>query len=294
MKILFLSFVFTLFSIVSYGQMIPNNEFNDWTSFGSYSDPDGWKTPNPFLSIIGESTVFKSTDAYSGNYSVMMETRYLAGFADAPGLITLADIFIDIANLEYSIEGGLPLNENVKQLTGMYKYQGVDNDSATVLIYNFKRDNQGEIDTIGYGLKYLHNTSDWTPFTVEMGYINSHVPDTFNVIFLSSGQEFHTGSVLQIDSVAIETNTGTFHIGENITIVNVFPNPTTDLITFETKETNKNRNLSIFDINGKLISTNNFVNKSIEVSVINLPIGNYTWQVAIKNNISASGIFIKN
>ncbi len=293
MKNLIIPFIFILFTFVSYGQMIPNHEFNNWTSHGSYDDPDEWNTPNPFMAPVNEATVFKSTDAYSGSFSARLETRNLLGFTDAPGLLTLADIFVDLLTLDYSISGGLPLNENVKKLTGMYKYEGVDNDSATVLIYNFKRDSQGDIDTIGYGFGYLHDASEWTPFTVEMGYLNSHTPDTFNVIILSSGQVFHAGSVLLVDSIAIETNTGIFNLDYDRLKVNIYPNPTTEFVYFETDGDDNNRSLSIFDIGGKLISSHEFHTKEIKISTSNLPEGIYTYQISNLTSRLNSGTFVK-
>lgn len=293
MKNLIIPFIFILFTVVSYGQMIPNSEFNNWTPHGSYDDPDGWNTPNPFMSQVNEATVFKSNDAYSGSFSARLETRNLLGFTDAPGLLTLADIFVDLLSLEYSISGGLPLNENVQKLTGMYKYEGVDNDSATILIYNFKRDNEGEIDTIGYGFGYLHDASEWTPFTVEMGYLNSHIPDTFNVIILSSGQVFHAGSVLLVDSIAIETNTGIFNLSQNHLEVNIYPNPTTEFVYFETNIAENNRILTIFDISGKLISSHDFHTKKIQVATSNLPRGIYTYEISNRTYRLNSGTFVK-
>jgi len=293
MKNLVISFIFIFHALISQGQMIPNSEFDNWTSHGSYDDPDGWKTPNQFIAQVNEAVVFKSSDAYSGNFSAKLETRNLLGFADAPGLLTLADIYVDILSLDYNISGGLPLNENVQKLTGMYKYEGVDNDSATVLIYNFKRDNQGNIDTIGLGFGYLHDASEWTPFTVEMGYLNSHVPDTFNVIILSSGPEFHPGSILYVDSIAIETNTGIIQLDKERININIYPNPTTDYVYFSTDNKEDNRTLTIFDIKGKMISSHKFQSKEIKISTSKLPTGIYTYRISNTTTFLNSGKFTK-
>jgi len=292
MKNSFFLLVSLLTCILAFGQQVPNSDFSTWIDHGSYEEPEHWNTSNEALSIVLESTVFKSDDAYSGNYSAMLETRYLLGVQDVPGLITLADISIDLLTSNYSISGGMALNENVKKLTGMYKYSGVDNDSATVLIYNFKRDG-ASIDTIGYGTTYLHDASSWSPFTVTMVNQNSHVPDTFNVIILSSGSVFHSGSVLKIDSLAIETNTGIISLDSEKNRIITYPNPATDIITFETTSLSKERSIHIYDLSGNFIDEINFNNKTISYSISNLPTGNYIYRVYENESPWASGSFIK-
>lgn len=293
MKNVIIPFILVLVSVITYGQQIPNPEFNSWVSHGSYEEPESWSTSNEALSILNESTVFKSSDAYSGSYSAMLETKFLLGFTNVPGLITLAEISIDLLSQTYSISGGLPLKENVAKLTGMYKYAGIDNDSATVLIYNFKRDENGDIDTIGFGTTYLHDATTWSPFTVNMVNQNSHVPDTFNVVIISSGEEFHNGSVLKIDSLAIETNTGIIYLDNNKTIVNVFPNPAVNNVTFDAKSSGKNRTVNIYNLTGTLIDILNFNDAILTYSVIGLTSGTYMYSIIENNKPVSSGSFIK-
>lgn len=293
MKNVIIPFVFLLFSVVTYSQQVPNSEFNTWISYGSYEEPENWNTSNEALSILQEETVFKSNDAYSGNYSALLQTRYLFGFTNVPGLLTLADISIDIISQTYTISGGLPLKQNVSKLTGMYKYSGAENDSATVLIYNFKRDEEDNIDTIGYGTTYLHDASNWSPFTVTMVNQNNHIPDTFNVIILSSGPEFHDGSILKIDSLAIETNTGIIYLDDEKPVVNVYPVPSSDFITFETQSASKNRNIHIFNISGKLVDIIDFNNTSHTYSISSLSDGKYVYNIIENGGTRISGSFIK-
>ncbi len=293
MKNLVIAIVLILSSITCRSQYLPNNEFNSWIDYGAYEEPEFWKTINSAIPIPGEYTVFKSTDAYSGDYSVKLETRFLLNFIDVPGVLTLADIYISVDPLEYSISGGLPLNENVSRLTGMYKYSGADNDSATVLIYNYKRTDNNEIDTIGYGISYLHDESEWTPFTVNMVNFNNHVPDTFNVVIISSGMKFNNGSVLLVDSLEIETNTGIFSLNQNRIASKVFPNPASDIITIETPKKDNDRSVAIFNLNGDKLLETDLSEKTAEINVDDFPAAYYTYQVRKKNRIISSGSFIK-
>ncbi len=253
-----------LFLIVTstFAQVVPNNKFENWVSVGFYEEPESWDTPNAELAILGQATVTKSTDAFAGNYSARLETKNVI-LADAPGLITLADFTVNITTLEFEISGGLPLQENVSKLTGMYKYSGVNNDSASVIIYNFKRDSEGEIDTIGVGIKSLGNASTWTSFSVDMEQLSTNIPDTFNVIIVSSGLNFKAGSVLYVDSLTIETNTGFISLDRKKEDVSIFPNPATDFISLEMSSFNNNRVVNLYNYHGQFIKQVPFTEKRI-------------------------------
>ncbi|MBC8320204.1 MAG: T9SS type A sorting domain-containing protein [Bacteroidetes bacterium] len=301
MKNIFIVVILIGLGSITSAQTLPNAEFQSWVDYGIYEEPEFWSTPNPFTALppIFVITVSKSHDAFSGDYSVKLETKdVLGGTYQAPGLITLAQFSIDFINLSFNISGGLALQENVSKLTGMYKYQGAEGDSASVLIYNFKRDEEGVIDTIGYGLSYLHDTAIWTPFTVNMENLNNNIPDTFNVIIMSSAMtpnfEFHSGSVLYVDSLAIETNTGVINLSDYQIKVKVFPNPSSDFVQFETSESENKRLISIYNAVGSIISTNNFFESKTNISVNELPSGPYFYRVTRNNRLLNRGSFIKN
>jgi len=303
MKNAFLTVILMCLSYIALGQDLPNSDFESWADSVTYEEPEFWNTPNPHTSPfpIMEITTTKSDDAYSGDYSVMLETKSILGNNfQVPGLITLAEIFADIPNLTFSINGGLALQENVLKLSGMYKYQqSAEGDSASVLIYNYKRNDEGEIDTIGFGFSYLYDTSLWTPFAVNMEYLNSNVPDTFNVIISSSslpstGFELPLGSILQVDSLTIETNTGIINLSDEQISVNVYPNPSADFVQFETSEFEKERIIRVYNSVGKLINVSDFSENKTKISVTELPSGLYTYHITKHNKVLNTGSFIKN
>jgi hypothetical protein len=277
MKNILLVIFLTIFGSLVYGQEIPNNKFESWISGGSYEEPENWDTPNAELSLLGQATVSKSNDAFAGNYSARLETKNVV-LTDAPGLITLADFSVNITTIEFEISGGMALKENVSKLTGMYKYSGANNDSASVIIYNYKN-TDGVIDTIGVGIKSLGDASEWTAFTVDMEQISTSIPDTFNVIIVSSGLNFQAGSVLLVDSLAIETNTGIISLDRKKEYINIFPNPATEIINLEMKTSSNNRSVFLFNLNGMMVKEVPFHEKRITIGVNDLLPGLYTFRV---------------
>ena len=294
--------VFFLTILFGYGQQLPNNDFEEWVEESGYQNPLNWNTPNEFTNLASAIVVDKSNDSYSGEFSARLETKHINFLSFeflAPGLITLADFNVDILTQAFSYSGGTFLQQNVQKLTGMYKYQGAGNDSAVILMYNFRNREGEEYDTIGNGYTYLHDAEEWTSFTVNMRYINGHVPDTFNILIMSTTDEGitdfeHAGSTMFVDSLAIHTNTGIINLWEKPIALRVYPNPATSVINFETDETGKDRKLIISDPTGKIISRLHFKEKTITFDLSEFSSGIYSYSVVEANRIVNSGSFIIN
>ncbi len=293
MKKAVLVMIAVFIAFFSNGQSLPNSDFEVWEEL--VSEPESWNTPNPITGLVLVKTVTKSDDAYSGLYSARLETKqinFLGTIFDVPGMLTLGEFELDLADTSYGFSGGYFLQENVSALSGMYKYSGVDGDSAFVFIYNFKR-NGDQMDTIGYGYKHLHDAADWTSFTVEMQLLKNMVPDTFNVVIISSGEQTPSaGSVLLLDSLSIEINTGIDDIAQKPR-VNVYPNPADNSIYFESEESATNRSLRIYNSHGQKYFQTAFAESHINVGIQSFPPGIYSYQIIDQNRLPVSGSFIK-
>lgn len=300
MKNKFLAIILLLSATFTFGQIV-NNSFESWVQTGNYENPEYWNTPNVYTQLAQETVVEKSNDAYSGLFSAKLESKVINFFDQsflAPGVITLAKFKIDIQTQDFSYSGGQFLQQNVYELSGMYKYRGAGNDSAVVLMYNFRNRPNEDYDTIGRGYTYLNDAEDWTSFTVRMKYLNGHVPDTFNVLIMSTTDEglqdlSHGGSVLLVDSLSISTNTGIINLWEKPTALHVYPNPSSTLINFETEKTGKQRKLNVYNQEGKMMATTTFYDKIISLDISKYASGLYTYAVVESEKIINSGSFLK-
>ena len=281
-------------SISLFSQTLPNYDFEEWNNFFIYEEPSNWNTPNPYTSLLGSVTVSPSNDAFTGSQAARLETMNVMDI-NLPGVMTLADININIFDSSYSVSGGFFLQENIFKLTGWYKYQGIGGDQASILMYNFKNTPETGYDTIGYGYGFLDNTDTWSQFTVYMTNISNAVPDSFNVIIASSlaigAQE---GSVLLVDSLSIYTNTGIIDLWKPKTQLNAYPNPAVSNITFESETNISNGMITIYNNIGQKLGEKTFENNSVRFNVNNLTPGVYTYTLKEKNKILNSGTFIKN
>ena len=293
-KILFTAFLAMNF-VIGFGQNIPNPGFEEWSNYGNYEDPKNWQSPNWATSGLGVFTVTKSTDAYSGNYSVRMESKnILGGQFKVPGTVTLGEFVIDVNNQTAYIKGGIPFTHRPDKLTGFYKYTPAQGDFMQAFVFLYKQNpTTGLRDTIGTGYYSYADTVDvWSPFETEIIYFSAEEPDSMNIIIMAS-DIFNAvqGSTLVVDSPMFVYSTGvkeTVVMDEQIT---AFPNPCNRQISFEVQSGWDNSLLNIYNSSGQLMHTEAVRNKRCSVITANYPNGIYYFRISGVNGLK-TGPFI--
>lgn len=210
----FFSFFSFFFIIHLQGQTpVPNGDFEIWTSFGNYENPQYWDTPNQAIALalpFGTKVVTKSTDYESGSFSARLESKQLS-FPSlvVPGVVTLGKLTIDIFAQTYAINGGTPIHDMPTHLKGFYKFQPKGGDSCAIGI-GLTKWNNGVRDSIGIGAFSTHDTVNvWTPFYAWIDYVLTEQPDTFNILAISSADNMPTaGTVLYVDNISLDYTTG--------------------------------------------------------------------------------------
>jgi hypothetical protein len=201
MKYLFTFFILIAVRFTFFSQsQIPNGNFESWTDQYHAS---GWNSVNIDFPLYIHSAV-RTSEVNQGNYAADLTTSSTP-LGTIPGLITLGEI--DIIN--YSITGGIPFNDRPTGLSYYFKYAPINNDTSYMLSVLTKWNTITQhTDTIGI-TAYFSNYSiqDYTKVAVPYIYATEEIPDTLNVIFLSSGYTGQPGSNLKVDDVVCEYGT---------------------------------------------------------------------------------------
>lgn len=205
MKRILYFFTTILFSTHLIAQEIPNAGFEQWISYGSYSNPSYWDTPNEETSAIpfvGEAVVFKESSAQSGSFACRMEVKDIALIGIVPGMATLGELSIDLTTLSGEIAGGVPFTGNPYYLRGYYKYAPLGTDSCFVGIIFYKNQN-GITDTIGAGFFSAKTAqTTWAAFEAPIEWETLIAPDTMNILCMASLSETATaGTKFWVDSL---------------------------------------------------------------------------------------------
>lgn len=84
-----------LFAVNLFAQVIPNADMEAWADSVSFEEPIGWGTTNPF----GVTTVSKTTDAHSGQFAALLESKSVLGITIA-GIMATGVINTDELTVE--------------------------------------------------------------------------------------------------------------------------------------------------------------------------------------------------
>lgn len=191
------------FHASAFSQALPNQSFENWTSAGSYDDPDNWSTLNSATSTFGVITAQKATgtDVHTGNAAILLKTLWVL-IQNANGLATTGTI--NVAN--QTIDGGIPYTLRPDSLTGWYKCdpQGVDFGFVDFTLLD-----AAGTDTVGFAHFQTPNAavSTYTYFSVPIVYYNTNVPALSRCVLSSSaGYTSVLNSVLIVDDLELVFN----------------------------------------------------------------------------------------
>jgi len=265
--------------------------------------PIGYVSANvfasPLVSTLNPVSVTKGTgaDAYAGSFSAKITTVKLASnpatgtIPDTVGLLMLGTVSLASSP---PLKSGTPWTTRLNSIDFYYKYSPVNNDNGAMMAYLTKWNgvNRDTIATAGYPI-----TASTGAFTMANGsfvYSNSFpsntVPDSLHVYFLSSARPWlnnplvpnppKVGSILWVDEAAAIGLNEKYDLQSKISI---FPNPANEYIQFKSENTNA-KTVELFDLNGKLIVSEEFKDKTILLSTDKFTSGLFIYIIKDKNN----------
>ncbi len=269
---------------------IPNGGFSMIDSI-SYTDPDGWWTPNEFSTIFGaDPTVTRVTDAYEGSYAIKVETKEIetGNEIDTIGFLFYAQEIGDEGPF-----GGYPVPqgaESPKKLSGYYQYHPVGQDSAIAYLVMTSYDVvNNKRDTVGtYGI-HLPEALTYTAFQIETPLIAA--ADSFVLAFGSSdfdetlGQSpVGIGSYLILDALTFDTTLwadGIFDEIEEIS-ASLYPVPTDRYLTVQTSEIQTEElSIKIYSLHGKLLKEESWMGQTpATIDLNDFPAGYYLFKMS--------------
>ncbi len=300
-SIVALAATFTL----SFGQGIPNGGFEDWTSSGTYEEPDGWTTGNLFT-VFSDSipvTVEKTTDSHSGTFAAKLTSKAVNADLDEivglsydtmPGLLALGSFA--------SGQLGAPYNSSPEAAEVYVKYTQVGSDTAGILFSLTRWDQATESQIIVAQAAALlaSSTNNYQQVTLPFNYFQSGSPDSVNVLILSSVTDLlgnvdvtpSPGSTLFVDDASLITELPN-SVVENPVDFRIFPNPTSgtlNMIAFGYMF-NGALTLDIVDMTGRVVQSSAINTVMSTTDVSSLPNGLYVYRINDSKGLLKSGKF---
>lgn len=232
---------FIVFLNINYIFSQNNGGFENWTTSGSYQEPDSWQTFNLLSTIGNPVSAFQASglDKYSGNYALKIKTIHLTNklginLPDTIGIVFNGKVIISPPS--YKI--GSPYTTRSEKLTFFSKYTPVGPDTGLVVV-SLSRQTASGRDTIATGKVDVVPNGSYSYYEILLNYRSNATPDTAAIIFGSSKKTStsRVGSTIFIDDVLF---TGVVPIGikenENSyqSQIKVYPTPANENITINT------------------------------------------------------------
>ncbi len=227
-------------------QTVVNADFEVWDTT-EYDTPDSWfsSRDNP-KGLLDTIPVTKTTDAYSGQYAVRMESL-LFPYGSFTG-------FVINSQAEGGYHPGFPVDRKWESLTGYFKYQPVNNDTMNLTVVMFKAGQQ-----IGFGgLTIDTAVSDYTPFSVPIWYNQpNEMPDSAMIFLQNCNWNPHGNSVLYVDALSMSGFDPAF---TNVPVVpsimaaglTIYPNPAGNYLNIKAEGMEQSYQIEVFDITGSM------------------------------------------
>ncbi len=279
-KLLLATLSISLFSAVDSVGQIVNAGFENWTSLGSCSDPDGWNSPNNFsqsfsICLVEEETV----QVYGGSSAVKLETKFLpAGIDEVPGMLTNGTI--DLQNQAFV--GGQAFTERPALFSGWYvAAPEVGNTYSFRALLIKENANPSLNDTIGsafWGSTAV--VSSFTQFVATVDYYSADAPTLLQIILSSSDIELQpiVGSTVIFDDLDYElTTVGMDEYQTNL--IRTYPNPVVEDVFFNLGKLETGI-INVFNVLGEQVLQHTLTASENRISMASLPVGTYIWQLS--------------
>jgi hypothetical protein len=274
---------------LTFGQ-INNVDFELWDTVYTNDASDvlanSFGVPNPLGGNVNNWTaewnglgVSRTTDSYSGNYSLIVHNWY-----------------------NY-LQGGISYHNAIsytpQYLQGYYKYNtsgsgsnGLSQGKATVTLTRF---NGTSNDTISTGSYLFDSTNVFIPFQLNTG-LTSLIADSVSIYIVNAGignscRGFNNYcNLLYLDNLTLSTiPLGIENLISNENVVSVFPNPFSTETTFKTDEALKDATLEVYNSLGQTVKQiKNISGKTVTLFRDNLPSGLYYIRMRQESKVIAT------
>ncbi len=221
-KSLFSIVLATVVSSTLFAQ-IPNNGFENWTTVGSYSDPDNWGTMN---STTSAGSVYTATKGTPGNVgaSYLKLTSKTVGPAVVNG-IAVSGVLDPMTMQPVS---GFPFTDEPESLTGKWQHMifGSSQGSVSVTLTKWNS-NTNMRETVATGSQTLSGMAmSWANFGINLNYVMSTAPDSCIIVLKASGSNPTANDYLWVDNLAFTGSVAGLKSQENLLQnLSVYPNP---------------------------------------------------------------------
>ncbi len=303
----------TAFTAVYAQTPMNSGGFENWTSAGTYEEPDGWGTLNAVGQFFPGTpvTAEKTTDVHNGQFACKLTTKPattdLAAFLGANyEYDTLAGVLFSGNILAGA--AGVPYNQRPIGASFYIKYLPQNGDSGAVLIQLTKRIGNQTV-LVGQAFGIANTTmSAYELVALPIQYQTNDVPDTLTVIAMSSAYGLKAisptffsipiiapqpNSAMYLDDFSLLT-TGLNEQAAGKINFSLYPNPANSQLTLATtghQFGDRPLTVEFYDMTGRKVSSTEIGSAIEKVDVSVMSSGMYIYSLKDGQTVLRTGKF---
>ena len=235
---------------------IPNFSFENWTTVGSYSNPDNWGTMNNTTAIASVYTATKGTPGSPGTAYLKLTSKTVS--TTVVNGIAVSGVLDSITIMPKS---GFAFSQRPANFTGKWQHMiyGSSQGSLQVTLTRWDTGLNQRVSVATANQTLSGMAMSWANFTIPFTYSDGGFPDTCIIVLKASGSVPTNNDYLWVDNLAFSgTVTGIEKYDTFLNNMIVYPNPSTESITLNLNlKSSQQIKIEVTDLTGKLIRSKN-------------------------------------
>lgn len=233
---------------------IPNNGFENWTSMGTYNNPNGWDQLNGMTSGMSVYTCSKGTPGNIGTAYLKLTSKTVTGMGVVPG-VAVSGV---LNSTTMQPKSGFSYSQRPTALTGAWQHMiyGSSQGFITVTLTRWNAGTQSRVP-VGSGSVTLSGMAmSWANFSIPISYSDANNPDSCIIVLSASGTTPTNNDYLWVDNLGFTVSTAGINTIDNyVSNITTYPNPSSDNVIVELNAQKPSHiNLQLIDVTGKIIN----------------------------------------
>lgn len=286
-KTVFNTLVAVSMAATTYAQL-PNPGFENWTSMGSYENPDGWATLNDYTNPAGVYTATKGTPGSPGSAFLKLTSK-TAGPAVVNG-IAVSGTFDPTTQQATS---GFAFNQQPASFDGKWQHMiyGSSQGSINVTLTRWDSGSNSRVIVANANKTLTGMAMSWANFSIPFVYLDNQAPDSCIIVMKASGNAPTPNDYLWVDNLSFNGNVAGIEETASQSAISVYPNPASDQATISVlSPSEKQLQVFIHSLSGALIVSQSVSvhsgQNTIPLDLAKLAPGNYL--ISIENGENTS------
>lgn len=295
MKKMILATLFVASFTSIFNAQIPNSGFENWTTIGSYDNPDDWGTMNNTTAPTSVFTATKGTPGSPGSSYLKLTSKTIG-----PAVVNGIAVSGKLDSTTMTPISGFAFNQTPDNFTGKWQHMiyGSSQGSVSAVLTRWDTGLNARVIVATANQTLSGMAMSWANFSIPFVYTDLNLPDSCIIVLKASGSNPTNLDYLWVDNLAFTGDVASLPEIHVLNEFSVFPNPSTNHFNIRlSSNTKENAEMELIDINGSVVKQANFtLSEAITehtIDISNLEKGCYVIRINTANGSVGKSVIIE-